>query len=371
MHIQYTMKTSLICLMLATLGFSMTFAGERTPVEVVFVLDTTGSMGGLIAGAKEKIWSIASDITRQNEGASIKMGLVAYRDRGDDYITKVYDLTADLDDAYSKLRTFQAGGGGDAPESVNQALHEAVTKLSWSRDGKTLRLIFLVGDCPPHMDYQDDVKYSASCELAMANGIFINTVQCGNDTSTTPIWREISRLAEGSYAAIEQDGGMQVIETPYDADIAKISRDLDGTVIAYGSAREQKEVMEKMAVARSSSYYVQAERQAVNSSMGGRVVQGENDLVQEMADGNVKLKDVKEEALPAELKAMTDSEREAFIAKKTAEREQLNKQLADLSKKRSDYIAEETAKSAKSAKKSFDAKVSETITAQLAKINAK
>ena len=70
---------------------------------------------------------------------------------------------------------------GDVPESVNQALHEAVTKNSWSRDPNTLKLIFLVGDAPPHMDYPDDVRFPEIIQLAVRAGIVINTIQCGHN----------------------------------------------------------------------------------------------------------------------------------------------------------------------------------------------
>lgn len=65
-------------------------------VEVAFVLDTTGSMGPLIEGAKRKIWSIATAIVDANPDAEIRMGLVAYRDIGDEYVTKKFDLTTDI-----------------------------------------------------------------------------------------------------------------------------------------------------------------------------------------------------------------------------------------------------------------------------------
>src|SRR5437870_3321370 len=89
-------------------------------VEVVFVLDTTGSMGGLIDAAKQKIWSISNQIVSGKPTPAVKIGLVAFRDKGDAYITKVYDLTDDLDAVHANLKTFQPQGGGDTPEHVNQ-----------------------------------------------------------------------------------------------------------------------------------------------------------------------------------------------------------------------------------------------------------
>jgi len=178
---------------------------EKPQVEVVFVLDSTGSMGGLIEGAKQKIWDIASEIILQKPTPEVRMGLLTYRDRGDEYVTKMFDITDDLDAIYGHLQTIQAGGGGDTPESVNQALDEAVSKMEWSpKEREVYRVIFLVGDAPPHMDYQDDVKYPETCQKAAEKGIIINTIQCGNIPSCTPIWMEIAQKSKGITAFAPQ-----------------------------------------------------------------------------------------------------------------------------------------------------------------------
>jgi len=342
-------------------------SAKGTPVEVVFVLDTTGSMGGLIAGAKEKIWYMANNIVQQNQGAPIKMGLLAYRDRGDEYITRRYDLTSDLDTAYAHLTSFVAAGGGDGPESVNQALYEAVNTMAWSDNPKTLRLIFLVGDYPPHMDYDDDVQYPLSCEAARKKGIIINTVQCGNVAATTPVWKEIAQRTEGAYAAISQDGGMRTIDTPYDKEIARISAELDLTVIPFGSRAEQETLRKNIGVARAASLAVQADRQMLNSSSKGRVTQGSHDLLQEIVEGNTKLNDIAADKLPDTMKGMSETEREAYVENLKQKRNALNQQLAKLSVKRLEYIAAETANDKKGAEQSFDEKVSAIIKSQLAR----
>src|SRR5208282_5270293 len=119
---------------------------------------------------------------------------VAFRDRGDAYITKVFDLNDNLDFIHDRLMEFKAEGGGDIPESVNQALDDSVNKIKWSKDDDTLRIIFLVGDAPPHMDYKDDVKYPVTCKKACEKGIIINTIQCGNDAECTKYWQDICKL---------------------------------------------------------------------------------------------------------------------------------------------------------------------------------
>src|SRR5437762_2761800 len=128
-----TMKKNLTFLTLAmAIGWSQilnakTQTSEAKPrIEVCFVLDTTGSMSGLIEGAKQKIWSIANEMISAKPTPELRLGLVGYRDRGDEYVVKTFNLTNDIDAVYANLRGFSAGGGGDTPESVNEALDEAV-----------------------------------------------------------------------------------------------------------------------------------------------------------------------------------------------------------------------------------------------------
>src|SRR5436190_13155903 len=218
---------------------------KKPQVEVVFCLDTTGSMGGLIEAAKQKIWSISNQIANGKPTPELKIGLVAYRDKGDAYITKVFDLSDDLDAVHANLKTFQAQGGGDTPEHVNQALFDAVHKIKWSTDKKTLRLLFLVGDAPPHMDYTDDVKYPETCKKACEKGIIINSVQCGGDPECAKAWRDICAKAEGSYVQIEQNGGVVAIPTPFDKELGILNDDLTRTTLVFGGRRKQMESKEK------------------------------------------------------------------------------------------------------------------------------
>ncbi|MEE8108685.1 MAG: vWA domain-containing protein, partial [Gammaproteobacteria bacterium] len=192
---------------------------HRPKVDVVFVLDTTGSMSGLIQTAKEKIWSIATTMASAQPTPEIRIGLVAYRDRGDRYVTKLVDLSADLDSVYAKLMDFQADGGGDTPESVNKALYDAVHDMSWSQGEQAYQVIFLVGDAPPHMDY-NEVRYPAIVADALEKGIVINTIQCGGMSTTVAPWTQIASLGHGKFFQVNQAGGAVAFTTPYDDKIA-------------------------------------------------------------------------------------------------------------------------------------------------------
>ncbi|HUT09245.1 MAG TPA: vWA domain-containing protein [Thermoguttaceae bacterium] len=326
-------------------------AEEKPRIEVVFCLDTTGSMSGLIAGAKEKIWSIASTMAMAKPAPDIQIGLVGYRDRGDDYVTKITPLTHDLDKVYADLLEYQADGGGDTPESVNQALHEAVHKIEWSKDRKVYRAIFLVGDCPPHMDYQDDVKYPEICNQANEKRISINTVQCGNHAATIPIWQEIARKAEGQYFQVEQSGSSLAITTPFDGDIVRVNAKLDASRIYYGAADVKKEQLLRKDVAealgKKASEAASARRAVFNLSESGALnFYGANELLNDLEKGNVKLADIPADQLPAQMQNMDAAQREAFVTEKIAQRKELREQLKVLAQQRKDYIDKHLAKMA-------------------------
>jgi len=268
----------------ATTETASIIRSERPAVEVMFVLDTTGSMGGLIAAAKEKIWSIANTLSSADPAPDIRMGLVGYRDRGDQYITVFTPLSDDLDTVYLSLMKFQAGGGGDGPESVNQALHEAVTRTVWSRNASVYRVIFLVGDAPPHMDYQNDIKYRESCRKAADKNIIVNTIQCGNMQATRPVWQEIAQLSNGEYFQVAQAGSAVLYDTPYDKEIAGLSRKLDETRIFYGSTEYMREMESRKDKAdkiyEAAAPSAVAKRAIFNSkASGGKNFLGKKELV--------------------------------------------------------------------------------------------
>jgi len=328
----------------------------RPEVEVVFCLDTTGSMGGLIDAAKKKIWAISNQIAGGTPTPRLKIGLLAYRDRGDAYITKVTDLTDDLDDIHSQLMSFQAQGGGDTPESVNQALHDAVTKISWSKDKKTLKIIFLVGDAPPHMDYPDDVKYPDSCKLAVKNDIIINTVQCGRDPATTDVWQKICRLAEGSYVQIDARGGpVVVVKTPFDSDLAKINAELSTSTLCFGDEKAQGKGESQKRANLALPAAVQADRAAfyANARRGASY-----DLLECVKNKTVKLEELKKDQLPPELRKLNLKEQRAYLDKLDKRRTELNQQARELDKKRGTFIAKKQAADLKtSTRDSFDNQV--------------
>jgi hypothetical protein len=356
--------------MLPSISFSQAIA--KPSVEVAFVLDTTGSMGGLIEGAKRKIWSIATAIVDANPDADIRIGLVAYRDIGDDYVTKTFDLTPDIQDIYGNLLALNARRGGDWPESVNEALDVAVNKLQWRKGDDTRRIIFLVGDAPPHMDYAQDTKYPVTLAVAKQRDILVNTVQAGAARDTERVWQDIAQLGNGRYIPIPQDGGeVVVIETPYDDDIIILQRDINGTVIPYGPPKLQKRTEDKtrqlsqVASAAPSVATDMASYLNKRARTSFEAVTGDGDLVSDVSSGREKLASVKDEDLPENLRTLSPEKRQAELDRQMQTRKTLNDKLTALVKKRDEFVAEKRKTEAPKKASSFDRVVEDTLKAQI------
>jgi len=368
------MKRLLCGTAIAALAFTANASATQEPsqnrpqIEVAFVLDTTGSMGGLIAGAKQKIWSIASEILETKEDADIRFGLIGYRDRGDDYVTINFDLTDDINGIYGELLEFQADGGGDTPESVNQALNEAVTQLNWSNDDTTLRLVFLVGDSPPHA-YDDDVDYDRTCELARERDIRVNTVLAGTNSETRGVWKAIAHLCDGEYMEIPQDGGVQQMSSPYDDQISQLQRRINETVLPYGRLEQQSYLRGQMETVANAPAAVASDMASVrfNAGKDNRVLTGGNDLIEDYEDGTITLSDIAADERPEGYADLDDDALRTLVEERIASRTALNLEMEGLVSERSGWVETELARrSDEDGVDGFDLEVSRTIRAQAA-----
>ena len=344
----------------------------NSTLEMVFVLDTTGSMGGLLEGAKQRIWGIVNEVMQSTSHPSVRVGLVAYRDRGDAYVTKVLPVTTDLDQVYSTLMSYRAEGGGDGPENVRRALADGVHNAGWSkRTQGVAQIIFLVGDAPPHEDYQDEPSTATTTAEAVRAGKIVNTIQCGNEPGTQSVWKAIAQHGEGQYFAIAQDGGVQAIATPYDKELSELGAKIGSTYVAYGGGggaagvRHRAEASAGQAametsVATSAPAEAKADR-AKNKALNSEAYAG--DLLTSLENGSVKLNAVKDEDLPDDLKKLEPAARQKEIEKRLAERKKLREEILALSKQRDEFIAAARKKSGKAS--GFDSAVAGALKEQL------
>ena len=300
------------------------------------------------------------------------MGLVAYRDIGDDYVTRTFDLTTDIQDLYANLLELKARGGGDWPESVNEALDVTVNKLHWTPSGDVKRIVFLVGDAPPHMDYAQDTKYPITLAVAKQKDIIVNAVLAGDARDTERVWRDIAQNGNGRFIPIPQDGGQVVIiQTPYDDDIIIIlQKEINGTVIPYGPRALQKRTEDKtrqlsqVAAAAPAQASEMASYLNKRAKVSSEAVTGDGDLVSDVAAGRQKLDALKNDELPDNLRAMAPEQRMDELNKQMQQRHALNQKLAALVAKRDKFVAEQRDKAPPKAS-SFDRVVEDTLKAQI------
>ena len=177
---------------------------DEVDVDVAFCLDTTGSMGDEIDRIKSTMADVVDRLGGLHPRPRLRWGMVCYRDRGDEYVTKRFQFTTRLDDFIDDLNHLRAEAGGDYEEDVNAGLDAAVNELDWSRRD-AIRVLFLIGDAPPHMDR--GTPYVTSMRTAVEKGIKIYTIAAsGLNDKGEFIWRQLAQFTLAKFMFISYGG---------------------------------------------------------------------------------------------------------------------------------------------------------------------
>ena len=190
--------------------------GDAVPLDVLFLLDATGSMADEINQIKRTLVSISERINALPANPDLRFGMVTYRDREDEFVTRVYHFEPDVQKFTDAIKSVAAEGGGDDPESLNEALHMAIHAPEWRRDD-AVRLVFLVADAPPHLDYSQDYDYAKEMAIALERGIKIFAV-ASSDLSRQGeyIFRQIAQHTMGRFIFLLYPDGRGGLTTPHE-----------------------------------------------------------------------------------------------------------------------------------------------------------
>lgn len=180
-------------------------SNKQDIIELMFVIDTTGSMGDEILFLKKEIDDVISKVQSSNPNSVISLSLLFYRDKGDEYVTRYFDFTNNISLQKENLEKQNAAGGGDYEEAVYKALGEACEK-GWS-DNSSTKLLIHVADAPSHpkevKDWSDNVLKLGS------KGVKIITIaSSGIDKRTEYYFRSQSILTGGCYVYLTDDSGI-------------------------------------------------------------------------------------------------------------------------------------------------------------------
>ncbi len=236
--------------------------------------------------------------------------------------------------------------------------------MSWSQDTKTAKMIFVVGDAPPHDDYKDGWDSKTWAKAAIAKGIVVNTVRCGNQADTESSFRSLAKLADGSFDSIGQTGGMVAVATPFDDELSKLNGAVADTTVYAGAARGREEGERYKSEMKAMAPAASADRLSYRSNSGMGASGGGSVAAVDLTAAPDKVAAMKDEELPENLRKMSKPRQVEFLKEQNAQRQQLEARVLEVNKKRDAWIS----KNAKADKDSFDGRVFESVKSSAAKV---
>src|SRR6218665_3547918 len=319
---------------------------SNTKIQVALLLDTSSSMDGLIDQAKSRLWNIVNTLTTlkyEGKTPDIEIALYEYGNDGlsakSNYIRQITPLSTDLDLISEKLFALRTNGGS---EYCGAVIQDATKELKWASENNSMKLIYIAGN---EEFNQGGISYKEAISNALKNGIYVNTIFCGNKTEGINIfWKDGADRGKGKYFNIDWDRAVEYIATPYDDEISKCDEKMNKTYINYGTKGAEKKMNQVMqdqnAKKVSASNYTD---RAVSKSKA--VYKNDSwDLVDKVKDDASAISKVKKEELPTELQNKSTAELQKIVTEKTKERETIQKEISVLAKKRQEYIDTESKK---------------------------
>lgn len=320
-------------------------------VQIAILIDTSSSMDGLIDQARTQLWKIVNTLAgsnREGKKPRIEVALYEYGNSNlsaeQHYVRQVLPFTSSLDKVSEKLFELKTNGG---EEYCGAVIARALKELAWKKYDDVYRVIFIAGNEP---FTQGPVDFRPVIADARAQGIFVNTIFCGNrQEGIATQWMAGAQLAQGDFHVINQDRMVQVMATPYDDEIQRLGAEYNSTVIPMGYQGKQEE--ERM---KDQDQKVAASAPA----SGASVERAAAKATEQYSDNNqwdlttifTKKKSVakvKRAELPAELRDKSEKELEAIALEKTTKRKKIQARIDELRRKRDEYISRESAKTAR------------------------
>lgn len=181
---------------------------QKRRLDLAFVVDATGSMGDEISYLQSELLDVLKKIEGKLKNTTVRYGSVFYRDLGDEYVTRKFDFSDKAEDLIGFIKKQSAGGGGDTPEAVVEALKVSVDELKWSNENST-KIMFLILDAPPHHSEQNIKELYSTIKAAAKKGITIIPLAASDtDKQTEYLMRTFALLTNGTYTFLTDDSGI-------------------------------------------------------------------------------------------------------------------------------------------------------------------
>ena len=381
-------------------------AAALTPgdIDLAICLDTSGSMDGLIESAKQRLWALVNDLAKAEPAPKLRVALLTYgspeygADNG--WVKTILPLTTDLDMVSMQLFALQTSGGD---EYVARVADAATKQLRWSAEPGALKMVVVAGNESAEQDPiltlkqsvggaadQGIIVHSLYCRQGSApqnfasrvapvqtgtpaqgiaaqgqtsiNNLVVNAV--GPVAASTPPavvpldeiargWKKVADLAGGAFAVINQDSGIIVMETPFDADLVQLSTDINTTYIAYG---ENSSWGASNQVAQDTNAAGMNFENAASRAMtkGGKLYMCSWDLIDSLGTGQLELAKIDKNLLAEEYRSLSPEDLSKLVEKKRAERSGIQAKIEALGKQREAFLAKKRAELSVDESEAFD-----------------
>ncbi len=307
-------------------------------VQIAILLDTSGSMRGLINQARCQIWNVVNtlaDARRGGERVSLEVAVYQYGSnqyRSDGYIRQVTGFTEDLDEVSRALFSLRSNG---SKEYCGRVIQDAVKDLEWDESPSVYKAIFIAGN--ERFD-QGTVTFGSVFPKLIKKRVVVNAVYCGSRYPGADLWKDAACSVGGTFTRINHNHQMPNLRTPMDPELRKLNRHMSETFVFYGRnaerARRNQELQDTNAAKMSDQVF--AARMA--TKIGHLYVHVHSDLIDAIEHGHVKLANMPESKMPENLRKMTPKERKQYVAKFTQRRDQIRRKMATVIAQRQRFL---------------------------------
>ena len=348
----------------------------KSLIQLAILLDTSGSMDGLINQAKTQLWRIVNELSsseKEGNNPTIQVALYEYGNlrlsRGENYLRQILPFTVDLDMVSEQLFALTTNGG---QEYCGAVIMDTANNLQWDKHSDIYKVIFIAGNEP---FTQGPVDFREAVTCAVDKDIFVNTIFCGRkQQGIATRWKEGADIGNGEYLNIDQQVRVAAIQTPQDAEIQRLGTQLNRTFIFYGA--KGKVAAEKQIAQDKAAGEHKKEGSLLQRSLFKAKAQyseaAPGDLVNEVKSGKVDVSKVPEKELPSEMRAMNEKERIDYVNNKIKGRKEIQNKINKLNEKRRKYIAEKRKEmTAEIGKQTLDQVISDAVRSQAIKKNFK
>lgn len=339
---------------------------KQAKVQLAILLDTSGSMSGLIEQTKTQLWSIVNTFIKAKQNGQVPFVEVALYEYGNDglssenhWIRQIQPLTRDLDKVSEDLFSLRTNGGS---EFCGAVIKRAVGDLKWDSSPDTYKAIFVAGNEP---FTQGPINAATSCKEAIGKGVIVNTIHCGSESvGINTGWKSGPMLADGKFLIIDHNKAVVHVDAPQDKLILEWNTKLNGTYVPIGKLGQRRvatQVAQDAQALKSKGNAIQS-RAATKAS--GNYYNANWDWVDACLVKDFDWSKIKEADLPEEMKKMTLDQRKGYIAKKREERGACQKKIQELSKQRAEFVKAKLKELGKESGDTIDAVVVQTVRQQ-------